>query len=890
MTNNRAQNSVYKRILVLLASVLLILATGVCVVGENELSYVPNEVIVTLNPAFGDTNATLANLVNSINGCQVKGQIAKGIYTLVLPGNGTTSTNAPVNIYLQGIRSKSFVSSAQRNYIYHLCAVPNDPLYPAVRDPLDLTTVYGQWAFQPDPDTTSMKHIYAQDAWDIQKGKKDVVVAVIDTGVRVVPLYDTKGNILRYPHPDLGGWIRLPGAASTSAYTLDTSNSRLLRGSYFTGEVNRDESPSNNASDVDYSGHGTHVAGIIAAKTNNQVGVAGLCWNGVWILPLRVFPDGGGGASTDVIARAIYASIDYKNTTAVPGTTLRVDVINMSLGTPSPDPAMETAVKQAVRSGIVVVAAAGNGYGSSPSYPGAFPDCICVSATDVDDLLTDFSSRGSAVDISAPGDYILSTMWDATKVNDTAIGALYSSGSSGGGTGGVPGAPSSVSTEASSTIDYGQWDIWGNGYERERGTSMATPIVSAAVALLRSLDVPAEDVKSLLYQTAIPRGLGKPNDSYGWGLLNVSAALKKACIDVAIQYPSKGSIVPTSRPRIRIDLRHALKSAIDVKIDGRQVFGPSSSNPYYSDVDTYYYPLDTAAGKGYLLFDYPIDSSAADAHGQHTMTVTAQSDITLDTPPTTPLQSSDTTTFKVQTAMLSPGWHLFAVPYKLYNDSTHSAPAPETILGSAGMLARWNYANSTNASKLRTSTSDVPLGEYAIYSLDGSRTDAESTFAPPSILDPDYTIVHSDSLPSSEITSPAGLGYWLYVSNPSGIPVPQTTGESMINGSYRIGLYYGWNMVGNPFAFVVNWSNVTVEYAGERISAADAVARGWISDSIFRYDSLYSRYTWQSVSNAVMYPWEAEWVKVRVISPNAWPEPDITLIVPPNAYTGVVPD
>ncbi len=86
-----------------------------------------------------------------------------------------------------------------------------------------------------------------------------------------------------------------------------------------------------------------------------------------------------------------------------------------------------------------------------------------------------------------------------------------------------------------------------------------------------------------------------------------------------------------------------------------------------------------------------------------------------------------------------------------------------------------------------------------------------------------------------------------------------------------IGLYYGWNMVGNPFPFPVAWSNVVVEYAGMRLAAEEAVAQGWLSSAFFRYDSVYRRYTWQSVNSAVMRPWEAQWVRVKKRTPELAP-------------------
>jgi hypothetical protein len=156
---------------------------------------------------------------------------------------------------------------------------------------------------------------------------------------------------------------------------------------------------------------------------------------------------------------------------------------------------------------------------------------------------------------------------------------------------------------------------------------------------------------------------------------------------------------------------------------------------------------------------------------------------------------------------------------------------------------------------------------------------------PPDFSGSPEPVVHP--LDSDGATPPAGLGYWLYILNPDGIDKPEVLGEAVNGGPYVIRLYYGWNMVGDPFAFPVNWSSVIVEYAGTRVTASEAVARGWLSNCFYRYDSAYSRYTWKKVDSAVMMPWEAQWMRVRIRGPEGWPEPDLKLIVPPSEYSGV---
>jgi hypothetical protein len=91
-------------------------------------------------------------------------------------------------------------------------------------------------------------------------------------------------------------------------------------------------------------------------------------------------------------------------------------------------------------------------------------------------------------------------------------------------------------------------------------------------------------------------------------------------------------------------------------------------------------------------------------------------------------------------------------------------------------------------------------------------------------------------------------------------------------------------MVGNPFSFQVNWASALVEYQGNRVTVADAVANGWLYDYIFRWDNAAGKYTWQPMSTAVFVPWEGEWVKVKVRGAG-WPAPDLFVIIPPAPFT-----
>lgn len=212
----------------------------------------------------------------------------------------------------------------------------------------------------------------------------------------------------------------------------------------------------------DDNGHGTHVAGIIAAA-NNPIGVVGVAPR-VSLYAVKVLNAAGGGYDSNIISGLQWAANN------------RMKVVNMSFGSAYDDPALHAAIASAYKSGVTLVAASGNGSGPPVNYPGAYPEVIAVSATTGSNTLASYSSTGPAVDIAAPGQSIYST---------------------------YP----------------------GSGYATLSGTSMAAPHVSGAAALVIAsgkASTPA-GVKSRLQATAIKLGLTAYKQ--GAGLVNAYAAV-----------------------------------------------------------------------------------------------------------------------------------------------------------------------------------------------------------------------------------------------------------------------------------------------------------------------------------------------------------------------------
>ncbi len=315
----------------------------------------------------------------------------------------------------------------------------------------------------------NMKQLNAERTWGIQKGASTVAVAVLDTGVAFEDYTDPRTGQVFRKAPDWG-------------------DTRFVQGYDFFN----DDAHAN-----DDRNHGTHVASTIAQGTNNALGLAGLAF-GCAIMPVKVLGANGIGTFF-ALADGIDYAVSYTENGQRP-----VKVINLSLSSSGFNQTVKSAIDRAVAAGVLVVAAAGNNGASSVNFPADQQNVVAVGALNAAKLKAWYSNSGPELDLVAPGGDC-----DRDDDGDGTADCVYQQ------------------TMRSSSVQAGRYDDFG--YFGFQGTSMATPHVAAAAALLFSLGfTDAASVRAALEQTAERLGgapAGGRNDTFGFGLIQPAAAL-----------------------------------------------------------------------------------------------------------------------------------------------------------------------------------------------------------------------------------------------------------------------------------------------------------------------------------------------------------------------------
>ncbi|UZW62052.1 S8 family serine peptidase [Lysobacter enzymogenes] len=312
--------------------------------------------------------------------------------------------------------------------------------------------------------------IRAPTAWNATAGA-GVVVAVVDSGI--LSHTDLNANVL--PGYDFVSAVNGRNAAECAIDGLSAGCGKSLDGD------GRDANPH----DAGNIPHGNHVAGTIAAVTNNGLGVAGIA-HAAKIVPVRAAGSQGYNAHSDTIDAIVWASGGH--VAGVPDNLNPAEVINVSLGSDiACTPAWQAGVDAAAANGALVVVAAGNGNNDvSGNVPAGCNNVVAVAATDKNGAKSSFSAWGAKIDLAAPGGDGLFNQVQSTVAN--------------------------------------------NGYGAMSGTSMASPHVAGVAALVRSLapgKTPAQ-VEALLKSTARPIPASKCSRGCGAGLVDAAAAVAAA--------------------------------------------------------------------------------------------------------------------------------------------------------------------------------------------------------------------------------------------------------------------------------------------------------------------------------------------------------------------------
>jgi subtilisin family serine protease len=334
----------------------------------------------------------------------------------VRSAHGVTTFNGDQRAAEAAIRKLDTGARVHRDYYRSFSQVPNDSDYAT------------QW---------NLAAVDAPGAWNSTRGSSNVVVAVVDSGVDAT-------------HPELANQLT-PGYDAENSVPLGYGNH-------------------------DLQGHGTSVAGVVSAVTDNGSGLAALGWN-TRVMPIRI-ARADGSASASATVRGIRYAADNG-----------ARIINLSLGSCVYIQAEADAISHAQSKDVLVIASAGNdGPTAPPNYPAALPGVLAVGATGRDGVATFYSNTGSYVDVVAPG-----------------------------------GTPGTSSDEIPVLAR-------GGGFRTIVGTSFSAPTVAAAAALVAAANpgLPAADIAGVLTETASDRGPSGFDEIYGHGALNAAAAAERA--------------------------------------------------------------------------------------------------------------------------------------------------------------------------------------------------------------------------------------------------------------------------------------------------------------------------------------------------------------------------
>ena len=769
--------NIIRRIAQWFAPLALLLAVMCGSAAIAATDHAPNEAIVWANA--GITSQQITDLATQ-NGYNVIPLLMDDVYRIVKPTttkgrSGSDLVDASGDI-ISLYQKSGLCKYVGQNRLAKLAevtpsATPNDPRYAE------------QWG---------LPLMKAPAAWGVEKGKSNVVAVVVDSGCVLT-------------HPDLNSprLMKSLKDADGKDVMLDP------------GDLDNDPSAVYYAEDTDGTWeHGTHVMGIIGATANNGIGVSGVAWQNVNLLPIKIarwdatnkvwsLPE---DAQINAMKVIINAKQFLPKQLGVSDVKM---VVNMSWGgitlSENPDlndPFNALLLQAANNYNIVFTISAGNGAteGNYPVSPANMAsqskNIFCIASVGPTSKRAYYSTYRSYTTIAAPG-------------GDMSMGE-------------TAGILSCGPNRLGAGVD---------DYIYMQGTSMASPMAAGAISLMLSKGFRPDAIKDVLTRTANAGTYTVPNAEVGYGIIDLYKAITSTTVSLKLNDSNLTKTagvytVRTKKNTFEFVAYNTSAKLITAKLDGEVV-----------DADNIAY---TASQDDNAVVDITVPSET----GNHTLTVTAVSkDDSTETVTTT-------VTFNVSPYV----YNIIDTPAKmrLISLPIYDALEDSSTSVSADQILRADIDGSSSAAfTLLRWIPNGNDGSWASWASNGSK-DPLASFEGNGVVT-GYPSVTAQG----KSMSPVGLGYFVKSSvNLYAV----SSGTATTANPYEIQLQKGWNLIGNPYTFDVAWNGCQIKtYDGNTYGVTAAATENLILPNVYGYNN--GSYYWLTAPFGLLQAWEGYWIK-----------------------------